>query len=365
MPGSLFDYSVAGFGGLFCLTWAMSLAIPGRNAGSFIAVAFVGMSGLRLIWEAFFLSGLFVPSPFYYVLFLPIMYAIGPVIMAYYDRLAGLQWKRFEYLHFLFPVFAALPLFWVSSEPEALIALILEIFESKRSAEGWFLVLWVIGPKALILAYSLWIPLRSSGEGARALQSLPSEIKPFAHILLLYVWLMILADIAGYLFSITWLFRASVWSHTLAAIAVFFFSRVQPSAMFEFSEAIQKVRYAKSKLSGLDVEGILEKLNRLMGEESYYADEDLRLAGLADAVDLTPHQLSELINSHLDMSFAEFVNQHRVEAACNMLLEQKDRSILSVALAVGFNSKSSFNRAFKGIAGVTPGQYRQRENRSV
>ncbi len=129
--------------------------------------------------------------------------------------------------------------------------------------------------------------------------------------------------------------------------------------MLEFSEAIQRVRYARSKLAGLDVEQIVIRLNALMSEESYYADEDLRLPGLAEALDISPHQLSELMNSHLDISFAEFVNRHRVQAACQLLEQEADRSVLSIALSVGFNSKSSFNRAFRQITGLTPGQFRQ------
>ncbi len=129
--------------------------------------------------------------------------------------------------------------------------------------------------------------------------------------------------------------------------------------MLEISEAIQRVRYARTKLSGLNVEDVLTRLNELMARESYYADEDLRLPGLAEALDVSPHQLSELINSHLQISFTEFVNRYRVFAACELLEEDSSRSILSIALSVGFNSKSSFNRAFRQITGTTPGEFRE------
>ncbi len=358
MTGSLFDYSVAGFGGIFCLVWAAGLAISSKGQASRTAVAFVSISGIRLTWEAYFLSGLYISHPRAYLICLPLMYLIGPLIMAYYDRLSGRTWSVFEYLHLSFPVLAAIPLLWLPYD-QSLKELISQIYAAERTTDGWLLVGWVLGPKILILAYSLWIPLRRSAEGARALNSLSSELKPFAHTLLLYVWLMILADIAGYIWSIPILFRGSVWSHSLAAIMVYWFSRHQPSAMLEFSEAIQRVRYARSKLAGLDVEQIVIRLNALMSEESYYADEDLRLPGLAEALDISPHQLSELMNSHLDISFAEFVNRHRVQAACQLLEQEADRSVLSIALSVGFNSKSSFNRAFRQITGLTPGQFRQ------
>ncbi|MBI41363.1 MAG: hypothetical protein CMF59_17340 [Leptospiraceae bacterium] len=358
MPGSLFDYSIAGFGGMFCIVWALGLLIPGKGRALLTAVAFVSISGIRLLWEAFFLSGLYRSAPFTYLLLLPLMYLIGPLIMAYYDRLSGRPWRGADFLHLSFPLLAAIPLLWLTDR-ELLPELIEQVYVKQRTPEGWLMVIWILGPKILILLYSLWIPLRRSAEGAKALHSLSSDLKPFAQVLLTYVWLMILADIAGYIWSIPVLFRGSVWSHSLAAILVYWFSRHQPSAMLEISEAIQRVRYARTKLSGLNVEDVLTRLNELMARESYYADEDLRLPGLAEALDVSPHQLSELINSHLQISFTEFVNRHRVFAACELLEEDSSRSILSIALSVGFNSKSSFNRAFRQITGTTPGEFRE------
>lgn len=356
---SLLDYSVAGFGGIFCIVWAVGLALSSTTQTARTAVAFVLISGVRLLWEAYFLSGLYTSSPAIYLFCLPLMYAIGPILLAYYDGLAGRTWKGQEYLHFAFPLFAAVPLLFLP-ESDNVSGLIDEVYSAKRSGAGWLLVGWILGPKLLILAYSLCIPLRRSAEGARALKSLSPEIRPFAHILLVFVWTMILADIAGYICALPLVFRASVWSHALAVILVYWFSRHQPSAMLEFSRALHRVRYARSKLAGLNVEETLARLNALMSEEAYYADEDMRLPGLASALDLSSHQLSELINSHLNLSFAEFINGHRVEAACKMLEEDGERSILSVALAVGFNSKSSFNRAFRQIKGITPGEFRKK-----
>jgi AraC-like DNA-binding protein len=95
-----------------------------------------------------------------------------------------------------------------------------------------------------------------------------------------------------------------------------------------------------------------------MENESYYADEDLRLSTLAEAMKMSSHQLSELINVHFQMSFIQFINHHRIKIACNML-EVEDRNILSIAYAVGFNSKSAFNRVFKELLGNSPSKYRK------
>jgi AraC-like DNA-binding protein len=358
---NLLDYSVAGFGGLFCVVWAIGLALKGPSRADPAAVAFVGLSGIRLLWEAFFLSGLALHHPAYYGAFLPIMYAIGPVLFAYYERLAGRPLEKSGLIHMVPMILAALPLLlWLSTDSELQKAWMAQLSMGERSRGAWWLTAWVIGPKISILLYSLWIPFRLSGEGAEAARKLPGKIRAFGLTLLLYVWAMIVLDISGYLYGYPLAFRMSVWSHSIAAVLIYWFSRLQPSALLQVSHAIKEARYARSKLDGVNVNNILVRLDELMRKESYFADEDLRLAGLAEAVGLSSHQLSELLNTHYQQSFSGFVNHHRIEEACRLLREEEQRSILSIAMAVGFNSKSAFHRIFRQLKGQSPGDYRNR-----
>ena len=58
---------------------------------------------------------------------------------------------------------------------------------------------------------------------------------------------------------------------------------------------------------------------------------------------------------------ADLVNRYRVQALKQALSDpqQAAQSILDLALAAGFNSKSAFNRVFKKQTGMTPGAYRK------
>ena len=103
---------------------------------------------------------------------------------------------------------------------------------------------------------------------------------------------------------------------------------------------------------------IIENLQSYMKSERPFLDEDLKLADVADAMHITPHQLSEILNERLGRNFARFVNHYRIEEARRLLSEESDRTVLSIALAVGFNSKSAFNGAFLDFCGVTPSQFR-------
>ena len=102
--------SVLGFGGLFCLVWAagLSLQLPIRT--KFIAVYFVGISGFRLVWEAFTLSGFVYRYPEIYSLPVPFLYLIGHSILFYYEKLSGVENWKMSYSHFIPVVIAFLPL---------------------------------------------------------------------------------------------------------------------------------------------------------------------------------------------------------------------------------------------------------------
>jgi AraC-like DNA-binding protein len=119
--------------------------------------------------------------------------------------------------------------------------------------------------------------------------------------------------------------------------------------------------YAVSTLTRVDRDAALARLGQLMEQDKVYTDESLNLAGLAGEVGLTPHQLSELVNTHFGVGFSRWVRQHRVAAAQAMLLAEPDASVLSVGLSVGFTSQSNFYAAFREITGEVPGRFRRQQ----
>jgi AraC-like DNA-binding protein len=59
------------------------------------------------------------------------------------------------------------------------------------------------------------------------------------------------------------------------------------------------------------------------------------------------------------MNFATFINGLRARAVAGSLIEGRSEDLLTLALEAGFNSKASFNRAFKAALGVSPSEYRR------
>ncbi len=121
-------------------------------------------------------------------------------------------------------------------------------------------------------------------------------------------------------------------------------------------------KYQTSSLTPAAAESLREALLRLMETEKPYRDNRLRLNTLAQRFGTTPHHLSQVLNEHLGMNFADFVNSFRVREAQALLADPSYREhyIIDIAYRVGFNNKTSFNKAFKAQTGLSPSAFRNR-----
>ena len=101
-------------------------------------------------------------------------------------------------------------------------------------------------------------------------------------------------------------------------------------------------------------------LKKYMIEEKPFLNPSLTIQDVSNDLGIPTRELSLLINRKLGQHFFDFINMYRIE---NAMLILKDASktkvtILEILYEVGFNSKSSFNTAFKKHTGITPTQYR-------
>lgn len=103
----------------------------------------------------------------------------------------------------------------------------------------------------------------------------------------------------------------------------------------------------------------IQAIDKAITEQRVYLTHDLTLEQLATTAGMPPRTTSNIINRHFQMSFFDFINYHRVEAAKALLIAEPDKSVLEISEMAGFNSKSAFNRFFKKFAGVTPTEYRK------
>jgi AraC-like DNA-binding protein len=134
--------------------------------------------------------------------------------------------------------------------------------------------------------------------------------------------------------------------------------RVNPVFFSTLKRDIKKKRYEKSMLGGLDTGVIGDRLAELMRDDELYFDSEISLASVAGRLGVTSHQLSQLLNERMNTGFWDYVNQLRIEEAKKLIRENPDASIITICYRVGFNSKSSFNAAFKKMTGLTPREFK-------
>lgn len=119
--------------------------------------------------------------------------------------------------------------------------------------------------------------------------------------------------------------------------------------------------YARSGVSSGEAADYMRRLRELMETEQPWRDGQLTLPDLAERLALTPHNLSEVINSQSGSNFYDLVNGYRVEEAKRLLRdpEYRNLTVLAIAEESGFNSKSTFNSYFKKRVGETPSNFRK------
>ena len=123
----------------------------------------------------------------------------------------------------------------------------------------------------------------------------------------------------------------------------------------------------KYKNSGLSKQKSLELFSTLedfMKTNKPYQNTELTLFTLAKQLSIHPNHLSQIINQHHNQNFFDYINEYRVNEVKEALLSGKydTHSLLGIAFECGFNSKASFNRAFKKFTGLTPSEFRNKSS---
>ena len=126
-------------------------------------------------------------------------------------------------------------------------------------------------------------------------------------------------------------------------------------------------KYQTSSLTDSASLSIKKGMERLLKEEQVFKENELRLADLAAYLDVSYHQLSQVINEHYGVNFFELINRYRVAHVKKLLADPNysHHTIIQIAYEAGFNNKASFNRYFKKEIGMTPSAFRIKESQEV
>ncbi len=142
-------------------------------------------------------------------------------------------------------------------------------------------------------------------------------------------------------------------------VSALIFLSLSKSSLFEGVEPINNTSSTEPDKDEINQE-LVTRIEAYMLEAKPFLANILTLEQLAKQLQMSPRNLSNLINRHYQHNFFEFINHYRVEEAKQILAnpEQKTKTMIEVMADCGFNSKATFNTFFKKIVGSTPSQYR-------
>lgn len=130
------------------------------------------------------------------------------------------------------------------------------------------------------------------------------------------------------------------------------------------TEMVPNQKYERSALGGEQAQRIAEKIDFAMSRDHLYLDPNLSLQKLSKHLGISSNFISQTLNETMGESFFDFVNRWRIEAAKPKIISD-DSTVLTIALSVGFNARSSFYKAFKRETGETPRAYKVSKRATV
>ena len=114
-----------------------------------------------------------------------------------------------------------------------------------------------------------------------------------------------------------------------------------------------------SENNSAEIELWKSKIETLIEEDTLYKNPELTLSEVAKKLETNVSLISRMINQGFKMNFNDFINNYRIEEVKKAFDkgEHKKTTLLGIAFDCGFNSKATFNRAFKKNTGISPKEY--------
>lgn len=157
-------------------------------------------------------------------------------------------------------------------------------------------------------------------------------------------------SVAGYIRALQIISQISIRSSIVPLVSIPVIDSNIETSLSEYNVTSQLIP---------DVDKWKAKLEYVMQTKKIYTNPELTLVDVATVLEVTAKLVSQTVNQGFKMNFNDYVNSHRTRAVIEKLNmgEYKTKTLLALALECGFNSKSTFNRAFKKESGMTPKDY--------
>ena len=209
-------------------------------------------------------------------------------------------------------------------------------------------------------------------------------IRNYLIAFLMMLLLPILFDIIGYFYPEIKSYQGSWWFYLFFSIVMYYIAITGYSNPTNATIPFKVSLFDKNPILLLDsntsdeVESVIDiahetfeetnspeialwksKIETIIQEEQLYQNPELTLTDLAKKLETNASVISKTINQGFQMNFNDCINNYRIEAVKNSFAngEHKKSTLLGIAYDCGFNSKATFNRAFKKNTVKTPKEF--------
>ncbi len=129
-----------------------------------------------------------------------------------------------------------------------------------------------------------------------------------------------------------------------------------------FINKIKVSKYAHSRIRETEAHRIIGLLEFQMKQQQLFLNHDLNLQQVATTLQISRHLISQALNSILNKSFHQYVNEYRITHAIHLLRTKKaGHNLKTIMYASGFNNRASFNNNFKKLTGMTATEFLKKE----
>ncbi|HYK76802.1 MAG TPA: AraC family transcriptional regulator [Daejeonella sp.] len=345
-----------------------------------VLALFLVVMSIAILGPVLGLSGYYKEFPHLIRVGDPLVLLFGPLFYYYIYLLSRGKLPPYYYLHllpFIFYIASLIPFYLLSGQEKIAFAQNLFINRGQQGFVISLLTLRTLHVVAYIIASLFLTQKFKKLLEANYSNTEKRNLDKAAHLLRLYLVLSLIT-LGVYMFSMVLPINLLVINN-LSSLGIgiviygLAYSTWNHPAMSEMQlvplllpdqspmQAVDEKQRTTYHLSESQYTALSNRLEELLETEKIYLQSDFSLSELSQRLDILPYLASELINRKYQQSFFDVVNSYRIEEVKNRFNNASfdHYSILGIAMDCGFNSKSSFNTAFKKFTDSTPSQYRQ------
>jgi len=127
-------------------------------------------------------------------------------------------------------------------------------------------------------------------------------------------------------------------------------------------------KYRNSSLDDNSKNDLAERIEQAMQDTEAICNSDFSRDTLAEMVNTTPTNVSQVLTERLDKNFSQLLSEYRIREACRRIANREQYgqlTIEAIAASVGFKSRTNFTANFKKVTGLTPSQYLREAQRKA